>query len=135
MAGVNVRVNVQVHGLGPKFILRIFLQNAGSSPLLGSKIIFSYDSTIYVVKSLGGVNHSIPVSILLPGPKHCFEAEVVCIDSQGRAGQIILMLSSAQKDGGSRYVILQIYTMLSTALSSVPLLSASVKMPSSELLS
>ena len=99
-------MNVQVSGLGPKFILRIFLQNSGSSPLLGSKIIFSYDSSLYVVKCLGGANHTIVVPILLPGPKHCFEAEVLCVDPQGRAGQIVILLSSAPKSGVNRYIYL-----------------------------
>jgi hypothetical protein len=97
VAGVNVRVSVLVSGLGPKFLLRISLQNAGSSAVLNSKLVFSYDSALYSVRGVGSRNASVPVPALLPGPKHCFEAEAVSIDPQGRAAQIILMLVSMEK--------------------------------------
>lgn len=113
----EVRVSVKVQGLGPRFLLKISLQNAGSQPIIQSFLMFSFDAEMYVMgtqqQGKGG-QQSIPVPILLPGPKHIIEAEVLSIDAMGRSGQLLLLLVSSR--GGS-----------------LPMLSATVRMPTSEL--
>ena len=112
----DVRVQVQVQGLGPKFTLKITLQNGGAHPIVQSRLLFSFDSELYV---MGHDRHSkqcIVVPFLLPGPKHTIEAEILSVDPQGRAGTVLLLL----------------YAMANT--SAMPLLSATVRMPASELL-
>lgn len=52
----------------------------------------------------------------IQGPKHVFEAEILSVDPQGRAGQVLLLLCSLSNS------------------SSLPMLSASVRMPACELL-
>eukprot|EP00607_Mallomonas_marina_P007613 CAMPEP_0182419960 /NCGR_PEP_ID=MMETSP1167-20130531/4352_1 /TAXON_ID=2988 /ORGANISM="Mallomonas Sp, Strain CCMP3275" /LENGTH=517 /DNA_ID=CAMNT_0024595209 /DNA_START=56 /DNA_END=1609 /DNA_ORIENTATION=+ len=119
----EVRLNVQVQGLGPRFALRISLQNAGTTPIIQSSIVFSFDPEVYAMGNQqhdgkavirGAGQQSFLVPILLPGPKHILEAEVMCIDERGRAGQILLLLV------GNRS-------------SCLPMLSATVRMPTSEL--
>jgi len=55
---------------------------------------------------------TITVPILLPGPKQSAEAEILSIDLQGRAGQVLVLLGSST--------------------SAVPVLAATVRMPVSE---
>ena len=39
--------------------------------------------------------HCINVPLLLPGPKHKFQTEIMNTDPQGRAGQVVVMLTHA----------------------------------------
>jgi hypothetical protein len=112
-----------VSGLGPKFILRVYLQNASNTPILNTRLVFSYDSQLYMVKSISGVNSTIPVPILLPGPKHCYEAEVMCVDAQGRGGQIVVLLISTERNTTTnRYCNYYIHFLLYIDYNSYPIL-------------
>lgn len=111
----EVRVHVQVQGLGPLFLLKISLQNSGSQPVMQSSLLLSFDPELYSMPGTGG-RRSLSVPMLLPGPKYVLDAELTNIDPQGRAGQVLLLLYHP------------------SSASSLPLLSASVRMPSSELL-
>jgi len=104
---------VQVMGIGPKFLIKISLQNSGNQPILNSKLLFIYDDELYAI---GYSKRSVPVisvPILLPGPKHSVETEVMNIDPQGKAGQVVILMHQSG--------------------SSLPKLSVTVKMPLSEL--
>lgn len=111
----EVRIQAQVKGLGPRFLLSIQLQNVGQTPILGTRLMFSFDSSLYSF-GYGGPGlkprQCIPVPILLPGPKHVFEAELLSTDPQGRAGQVLVLLGNNT--------------------SSVPIIAATVRMPVSE---
>lgn len=113
--GADIRIHAQVNGLGPKFLLRIELQNAAVLPLIGSVLYCSCDPKVYSVCGFGGSNQGAGyiIPVLLPGPKHIIEANVISLDPAGRAGQIVLMLSMPE--------------------SSQPMLTAVVRMPTSEL--
>jgi len=115
--GQEVRISAQVKGLGPRFLLCIYLQNVGHTPVMGLRLMFNYDSTLYSCGygeegGSSGQKHSIPIPIILPGPKHVVEAEMLSIDPMGRAGQVLVLLGSSS--------------------SSVPVLAATVRMPVSE---
>lgn len=107
----NVKMNVKVEGLGPKFMIQLTLQNTGVSPVLNSRMLFSFDDGLYC---MGVTSQSIFVPILLPGPKYTFETEIYNIDQLGRAGQVLVLMQSNDN-------------------SAVPILSASLLMPTSEL--
>eukprot|EP01038_Epipyxis_sp_PR26KG_P009508 gene9508-12808_t len=113
----DVRIQVLVMGLGPKFQLKITLQNASTQPIFQSRILFSYDNNLYVMGHDVNSSQNIIVPILLPGPKHIIETQVLCIDPQGRAGQLQLLL----------------YSTAAKVASCIPMLSATVRMPASEL--
>eukprot|EP00603_Paraphysomonas_imperforata_P008422 CAMPEP_0114427968 /NCGR_PEP_ID=MMETSP0103-20121206/8665_1 /TAXON_ID=37642 ORGANISM="Paraphysomonas imperforata, Strain PA2" /NCGR_SAMPLE_ID=MMETSP0103 /ASSEMBLY_ACC=CAM_ASM_000201 /LENGTH=599 /DNA_ID=CAMNT_0001597133 /DNA_START=109 /DNA_END=1908 /DNA_ORIENTATION=- len=128
----EIRIHAQVKGLGPRFMLSVYLQNAGQQPVLGSVLLFSFDAQLYQFgygsnivepddndfsgsKKSGNASHAkqcISVPILLPGPRHAVEAELLSIDPNGRAGTVMILLANVR--------------------TSVPLLSATVKMPVSE---
>ena len=72
-----------MQGLGPKFTLKISLQNLGSRPLLGASIFFTFDATCYALAS-----PAVRIPALLPGPKQVVEVPVGSIDPYGRAGQV-----------------------------------------------
>lgn len=116
VGSADVRVHAQVQGLGPLFVLRVSLQNAGSQPITGSRLLLTFDPEMYAMGQGEGSQQSIPVPILLPGPKYLVEAEVMNIDAQGRAGQVVLLLFNPNSG------------------SALPMLSATVRMPTSELL-
>jgi hypothetical protein len=107
---------VKVEGLGPKFVMKLTLQNTGTTPVVGSRLLFSFDEDMYCMGYTNSNNASqcIEVPMLIPGPKLTFEAEVLNIDPLGRAGQILVLMQGNDS-------------------SAVPILSASVLMPTSEL--
>lgn len=113
----DIRIQVQVHGLGPKFQLKLVLQNAGSHPIFQSRIVFSFDEELYRMGYDATSQQNIVVPILLPGPKQTVETQVKCIDPQGRAGQILVLMYNVAA---------------SSSLSTMPMLSASVRMPVAE---
>lgn len=88
----DVRIQAQVQGLGPKFLLRVTLQNSGSQPLMQSRLVFSFDPEQYMMGYDELSRPSVYVPILLPGPKIVVETTILSIDSMGRAGQILCLL-------------------------------------------
>jgi Bardet-Biedl syndrome 1 protein len=113
--GSDIRVHAVVNGLGPKFMLRVELQNASTAPLFGVMLFCSCDPKLYSVIGVSGsrqgAGYCIPV--LLPGPKHFVELNVLSLDPSGRAGQVTIMMSQSDR--------------------TEPMLSAAVRMPASEL--
>ena len=106
---------MQVQGLGPNFLMKVILQNAGSFPVIQSMLIFSFDSTLYIMGHKNTSKQVIQVPLLLTGPKHEIETEIQSIDPQGKSGQVL------------------IYLYNNTYSLSSPVISASIKMPVSEL--
>lgn len=45
----KVKVSVQVLGLGPKFLMKVTLQNNGSYPIMNPHLVFTYDPEVRVV--------------------------------------------------------------------------------------
>lgn len=111
----DIRIQVKVHGLGPKFLLKMILQNAGQVPITQMKLVVSFDANLYVMGHSAASKQCLSIPMLLPGPKYILETEVLSIDAQGRAGVVYLLLHKHGHPG------------------SLPLLSASVRMPVSEL--
>jgi len=90
-----VRIQVEVQGLGPKFLLTVTLQATGTTPVLQTRLIFTYNSEYYVMGHSPTSQHCINVPLLLPGPKQKFQTEILNTDPQGRAGQVVVMLTHA----------------------------------------
>ena len=55
--------------------------------------MFNYNSNYYNMGYSSTSRHSITIPMLLPGPKHIIETEILNIDPQGRSGSIGVMLS------------------------------------------
>lgn len=55
--------------------------------------MFTYNGLYYNMGYNSNSRHSITVPVLLPGPKHIVETEILNIDPQGRSGSIGVMLS------------------------------------------
>jgi hypothetical protein len=113
-----VRIQVKVEGLGPGFVFKIKLCNTGLQPILQSQLLFSFPENLYVMGRSSNSLQTTPilVPVLLPGVQQTFEADILSIDPQGRAGQVLILLQS-----------------VAGASSSLPFLSASVRMPAAEL--
>jgi len=107
-AGSSLRLNAQVQGLGPHFKIKLNLQNTGSKPIFGLPMMLT-SSPVYKISTA-----QIHIPILLPGLNYLFEAEVQCMDANGAADSIRVFVFSPS--------------------SVVPVLSAIVKMPLSEIL-
>jgi hypothetical protein len=97
-------------------VLKISLQNGSSQAIMNSVLLFAFDSNTYVMGHEPESQQSIVIPILLPGPKQLLETSIYNIDPQGRAGQILVML---YKNEGQK-------------TNPTPLLSATIRMPSSE---
>lgn len=109
-----MKINAQVIGLGPKFIVKVILQNTGPRPIYQSKLNISYDPNMYVMGYSRSSLQCCTIPVLLPGPKHIIETEIKSIDAQGRATSVLVILSP-------------------TSPSATPIVSATVRMPVSEM--
>mmetsp|Transcript_36995 Transcript_36995/g.44743 ORF Transcript_36995/g.44743 Transcript_36995/m.44743 type:complete len:613 (+) Transcript_36995:397-2235(+) len=107
-SGSSLRLNAQVQGLGPMFKIKLNLQNTGSKPIFNVPVMLSR-SPIYTISPT-----QIHIPLLIPGLMYQYEADVQCIDQNGSADTVRVYVCSAN--------------------SCVPVLSAVVKMPMSELL-
>jgi Bardet-Biedl syndrome 1 protein len=117
-ASEKLRIYIKVEGLGPNFLLKICLQNMGQSTVVRSKLLFAFDTSIYELghgKPDDEAPRSVAVNILLPGLKHVVEVPIRCIRPDVQ-GDVLVVLMSTKKEMGS-----------------LPLVSASVKMPLSEM--
>ena len=112
----EVKINAEVLGLGPKFLLRISLQNTGKAAYFGSTLSFSFNPAYYCMGYSSDSLPSMPVPLLLPGPKQIFETEIKCIDVHGRADNVLVVVAPSEKVN-----------------TSVPLVSATIRMPNSEM--
>lgn len=58
-------------------------------------------------------SHTIAPSLLLPtflqGPKQLVETQVLCVDEQGRAGTILVLLYNLAASAANRYILWCIY--------------------------
>ena len=124
MSTADVKLQAAVMGLGPQFILKLTLNNAGIQPLFQVLAILLFDPNCYTVvpssNSIAGQSpfdykQCIVIPALIPGAKHFLEIKLRCIDPQGRSGSVVVVM----KHGSGE--------------SSFPILSANVKIPVSEL--
>ena len=104
-----LRLTAQVQGLGPRFKLKLNLQNTGTKAVCDMAVTFAYNAMLYRLKS--SVVH---VPLLVPGLLYCLNAELDCIDVAGGADAIRVFVCSTK--------------------SVLPVLSAVVNMPVSEVL-
>ena len=108
-AGSSLRLTAQVQGLGPRFKLKLNLQNTGSKAVCDMAVTFSYNAMLYRLKS-----PLVRVPLLVPGLLYRLDAELDCIDEAGGADAIRVFVCSTK--------------------SVLPVLSAVVNMPVSEML-
>lgn len=108
-SGSALRLTAQVQGLGPRFKIKLSLQNTGSKPVIDHAVCLNYNSLLYRVKA---AVFNLPV--LIPGLTHRLDAELECIDENGSADVVRVFV--IPKDAH------------------VPTLSAQVNMPAAELL-
>jgi Bardet-Biedl syndrome 1 protein len=138
-AAQDIRISVQVQGLGPKFVLRVSLQNSGNHTFSALRVVFSFDVRAYSMGFDDKSQQSLYVPVLLPGPRLVLETQILCIDPIGRGGQILCLVyrdnahsnnllapSSATSSSKEKLDV------VAPLVSAIPLLSAAVKMPPAE---
>jgi Bardet-Biedl syndrome 1 protein len=108
-SGAALRLTAQVQGLGPRFKIKLSLQNTGSKHVQDLSVVVNYNALIYKVK--GGV---FTVPVLVPGVAHRVDAELDCIDENGASDTVRVYVCSIK--------------------SRVPVLTATVNMPASQIL-
>ena len=109
-AGVtNVRMNASVLGLGPMFKIKVEVCNMGNMPLVGTSLCFSFDTTIYKSEK-----PCIAIPLLIPNVMHKIEIPIKNIHEEGIGGVVRVLLVNSK--------------------SSVPLASAVITMPLSEMM-
>ena len=102
-----VRVNAQVLGFGPRFRLVLDIQNTGNKTMLQMPLVIQFDPLIYEVRKALAV-----IPLLVPGLLYKHVVDVDCVDENGAAGDIRILLCSM--------------------MSCVPIISATVNMPMCE---
>ena len=77
-AGSALRLTAQVQGLGPRFKIKLSLQNTGSKGVPNLYVVLNYNSLLYrVQKSI------FDVPMLVPGLMHRIDAELESVDEAG----------------------------------------------------
>ena len=105
--GATLQVNALIQGLGPLFKIKCTVQNTGSKAIEGCFAVLRYSRFVYQVG-----DPRIPLPILAPGLVYNFDAVVHAIEPSGPADPVRLLICSRK--------------------STMPLLTALVKMPQSE---
>ena len=108
-AGAAVRINAQVQGLGPLFKLKVSVQNTGGRILHDAFLLFHYNNLAYEVQ-----DPQVGIPALVPGLQYELESVVRAVDPANSTGE-------------------SIRAAVCSAGSTVPLLTALIKMPISEL--
>lgn len=108
VGGANIRLNVQVQGLGPLFKLKVDVQNGGARALSRVPVAVTYDHEVYRM-----ARSHLVLPVLLPGMLNEHMLEIECIEETSPAGTVRILILNPS--------------------SCVPLISAVVTMPQSEL--
>lgn len=106
-AGVSLRLNAQVSGIGPQFKITLNLQNTGSRSLIDVPVTFSYKHDLYKINK-----PVLIIPLMIPALLYRYEVEVACIDDMGGADIVKVFVA--------------------TGKSVVPAISAHVQMPLAE---
>ena len=106
-SGSALRLTAQVQGLGPRFKIKLSLMNTGSKAVSELSVALNYNALNYRVKAA-----VFDVPLLVPGLVHRLDAELECIDENGGADAIRVIVCNPK--------------------SVLPVLSAVVNMPISE---
>eukprot|EP00276_Gloeochaete_wittrockiana_P008473 CAMPEP_0184664068 /NCGR_PEP_ID=MMETSP0308-20130426/51076_1 /TAXON_ID=38269 /ORGANISM="Gloeochaete witrockiana, Strain SAG 46.84" /LENGTH=592 /DNA_ID=CAMNT_0027107225 /DNA_START=108 /DNA_END=1886 /DNA_ORIENTATION=+ len=111
-AGSCLRLNAQVQGLGPLFKIKLSIQNTGNRPIFNTPVVLTFNEALYKVR------HSpfFTIPLLIPGLMYKYEVELDALDKQGAADAVNVFVCSSGRS------------------SVVPVISAAVSMPVSEVL-
>ena len=107
-SNTSVRINARVLGFGPRFRIIVDVQNTGSKTMLQVPLVVQFDALIYEVK-----NALTVLPLLVPGLLYHHTVDLECIDENGAAGDIRILLCNMS--------------------SCVPIISATVNMPMTEI--
>lgn len=83
VGGANIRLNVQVWGLGPLFKLKVDVQNGGTRALSCVPLAVTYDHEVYRMKC----SHMV-LPVLLPGLLNEYTLDIKCIEETAPAGTV-----------------------------------------------
>jgi len=108
-SGSALRLTAQVQGLGPKFKIKLSLQNTGSKAVTDLSVAVNYNALLYRIKQA-----VFELPLLVPGLIHRIDVELECVDENGTADTLKVYVCGPK--------------------SVVPVLSALVSMPQSEML-
>lgn len=111
VGSAQLRLDAKVQGLGPLFKLKLNIKNTGAKALTDIPLSLSFDENIYRLEK--GYSSCILLPILVPGAEYAIEVPVRNIDANGAADAIRVFVSSHK--------------------SIVPIISAIVNMPVSEI--
>lgn len=106
-AGSSLRLNATVQGLGPRFKIKLGIQNTGNRPIFNVPLTFSYNQQLYKLSK-----HIVNVPLLIPGVHYKHEVTAVCLE-EGVSDAIRVFVLSAK--------------------SAVPVITATVNMPLAEI--
>ena len=106
-SGSALRLTAQVQGLGPRFKIKISLQNTGSKHVADLLVALNYNALLYRLKT-----SVFTVPCLVPGVAYRLDAELECTDENGTSDTVKVYVCAGK--------------------SKVPVLSAVVNMPVSE---
>eukprot|EP00658_Telonema_sp_P-2_P071753 TRINITY_DN60978_c0_g1_i2.p1 TRINITY_DN60978_c0_g1~~TRINITY_DN60978_c0_g1_i2.p1 ORF type:complete len:277 (+),score=48.03 TRINITY_DN60978_c0_g1_i2:12-842(+) len=107
-SGSSIRLSAQVQGLGALFTIKIAVQNTGTKPIYDVNLVATFNHQLYKVE-----RPQISVPVLVSGLQYKYSIDVLCIDEDGSAEPV------------------QVYVC--TANSVVPMISAIVNMPLSDI--
>lgn len=108
-SGSALRLTAQVQGLGPRFKIKISLQNTGTKGVADLCVALNYNALLYRLKQ-----SVFDLPLMVPGLVHRLDVELDNVDENGTPD------------------VVRVYVCAKSSL--VPILSAVVNMPASEML-
>ena len=106
--GLAIQLQAYVEGIGPRFKIKLQLENMGMLPALNLRIALSYDMRLYQI-----FKTQFKVPMMIPGSSIIKDVNIISIDENGANDVIKIFIFQAK--------------------SSVPITGAIVNMPISEL--
>lgn len=91
-ATLSVKMEAEVRGLGPTFVLVVNIQNTGQLPLAGARIFFACDTSIYALS-----RNAISAGMLTPGVNYEFTNSVKCVTDELVASDVTVFLKKDSK--------------------------------------
>eukprot|EP00877_Chromochloris_zofingiensis_P001275 jgi/Chrzof1/11148/Cz05g25190.t1 len=107
-SNANLSMNARVQGLGPRFSLLLSLRNEGNVPVTAVQVTFEYNTSIYDASK-----QQLSIPLLVPMLQYEYQVSVRCLDPAGPADSIRIVMVNAN--------------------SCLPMMTATVKMPISEI--
>uniref|UniRef100_A0A915L9L8 Bardet-Biedl syndrome 1 N-terminal domain-containing protein n=1 Tax=Romanomermis culicivorax TaxID=13658 RepID=A0A915L9L8_ROMCU len=81
------KLSVQIHGFGPNFQMKIYLQSLGEAARIDLNLAFAFDTKLYRLEKT-----ILELPMISPNIKYCFENKIFALSDNGMADDVKIFL-------------------------------------------